>query len=224
MPYRLVYFLNTKRSSWEVLERKSWYLVHIFQSLFPLTDGIRRMARANRAFSWRLTGRQVTKPEILAMRNAIGFSFLEQRPQVKLRPKEKSHYLDWNPGWALHYKPWWLMPMVKYGSSYVRLLPRGRIGAIAWSGIELTGQAFWGPGDMGSARQGADQPSIWNKSTVTCFPPPWEWLHAGSQHRLPSNPLSPQIASTFLQFGVYWFSPRDLLLSYLTATFAKGSK
>lgn len=63
-----------------------------------LTDGIRRMARANRAFSQRLTGRQVAKPETLEMRNAIGFPFLEQRPQVKLRPKEKSHYLDWNPG------------------------------------------------------------------------------------------------------------------------------
>lgn len=35
------------------------------------------------------TGRQITKPETLEMRNTTGFPFLEQRPQVKVRPKDK---------------------------------------------------------------------------------------------------------------------------------------
>lgn len=97
--------------------------------------------------------------------------------------------------------------------------PQGRIGPILWGMVELIFEALGKQGPSGKEKA---SPAFEAESS-NMLNPPWERLHAGSQHILTSNPLSPQIASTFLQFGVYWFYPRDLLLSYLTATLQRAA-
>ena len=156
------------------------------------------------------------------MRNTLGFPFLEPGPQVKHQKKSPLPRLAHRVS-----SPLWARAPDAHGQVWLKPY-QAPIPGQNWSSC-----LQWGWGDRSSCLKpctdgvcrGRRRPAQHlEKSAATGLNPPWEWLHAGSQHRLPSKPLSPQIASAYLQFGVYWFSLKDLLLSYLTATIAKGSK
>lgn len=156
------------------------------------------------------------------MRNTSGFPFLEPGPQVKHQKKSPLPHLAHRVN-----SPWRARTPDAHGQVWLKR-PQ-----VPMSGQNWCGCLEWGWDDRSSCLKpwadrvgrGRRRPAqLLEKTAATCFNPPWEWLHAGSQHRLLSKPLSPQIASTYLQFGVHWFSLKDLLLSYLTATIAKGSK
>lgn len=142
-------------------------------------------------------------------RDSKGLLFLE--PRRKAKHKEKCSY--YFTAWAFSYEWEGVMPMVKCGWSHNRAPSSGP----NWSHSLEQG---WAEKSMGSAGQGPAQHL--EGRAATGFNLPWECLHAGSQHRLTSNPLSPQIASTFLQFGVYWFFSEGPLLELFNCHHCKG--
>lgn len=73
--------------------------------------------------------------------------------------------------------------MPRYGWTRIRPLPRGRIAPIAWSRVELRSTCLkpWGQLVDLTCRASWWPAQHLEPSGATCFSPPGEWLHAGSQ-------------------------------------------